>query len=62
MISTDIGICIDRGVLTMRRKIVALSLRCFFSSALRFRFSLLAATRYSRLRCFRSHSASVHCK
>ena len=32
---------------TMRRRIVALSLRCFFSSAFRSLFSRRAATRYS---------------
>ena len=46
--------------LTMRRSIVALSFLCFFSSAFRFLFSRLAATRYSRARCFLSHSAPAH--
>lgn len=43
----------------MRRRIVALSFRCFFSSAFRFLFSRLAATRYSRLRSFRSMSLAM---
>lgn len=43
----------------MRRRMVAFSFRCFFSSALRLRFSLRAETRYSRLRCLRSHSLSL---
>ena len=45
--------------LTMRRRIVALSALCFFSSALRFLFSRLAATLYSLARCLRSHSSPV---
>ena len=46
--------------LTMRRSIVALSFLCFFSSAFRFLFSRLADTRYSRARCFLSHSLPAH--
>ena len=46
--------------LTMRRSIVALSFLCFFSSAFRFLFSRLRATRYSRARCFLSHSGPEH--
>lgn len=40
----------------MRRRIVALSFLCFFSSDFLFRFSRLAAIRYSFNLCFRSHS------
>lgn len=43
----------------MRLNIVALSLRCFFSSAFRRRFSRRAATRYSRCCCLRSHCGSL---
>ena len=44
----------------MRRSIVALSFLCFFSSAFLFLFSRLRATRYSRARCFLSHSGPGH--
>lgn len=46
------------GDVTMRRRIVALSFRCFFSSDFRLRFSLRDAMRYSFRRCFLSNSAA----
>src|SRR5689334_3564190 len=44
------------SVRTIRRKIVALSFLCFFSSDFLFLFSRLAAMRYSFKRRLRSHS------